>query len=288
MSSEPKADGGTEHSFSPDVVTSEAEVAESLRMPGARDAEKAMEILEKTESVAIKLQSSWWGNEAFGVWSEWFFVKPDAVSSGGALFVDEGVSMGDAIGYFRAAENIAEKRREGTTGYTSEAQRRFKRKAFHWQDDSKKPGPGMPPKDDRESFTGGSVPLSVIDVAFRLPEPEDDLVFPAVGEPTTGKLSDGDVRVTGFKRTKYGEKAVLKGDTYDALSSQGDHVADEVWDDSRAAYDGDVWTCDPEGDALLALIRALNDAGYSVAVDESFKGRLNDAMDVAASFGVEL
>ena len=57
MSSDPKADGGSENSFAPSVVTTEVEIAESLRMPFARDAQKVMEILEATNAVAIKLES---------------------------------------------------------------------------------------------------------------------------------------------------------------------------------------------------------------------------------------
>ena len=285
MSSDAKTDGGSENSFAPSVLTEEADVAESLRMPWARDAEKVMEILRETDSVALKLQSSWWGNEAFGVWSEWFFVKPDGVSpSGKALFVDEGVAMSDAVRKLRAHESILNDR----GGLTASAARKFKRKAFHWQDDSAKPGPGMLSTDERYSFTGGSCPLSVVDRAFRLPEPENDLVFPADGDVQRGKMSEGDVRVTGSTQTKYGLKAVLKGDTYNALSSQGDNISDDVWDEAHPSYNGDVWTCDPEGDSLHTLINALNDGGYSVSVDESFESRLEESKDIGDSFGVDL
>lgn len=284
MASNAKADGGKENGFNPDVVETEADLAESLRMPAARDADKVMEILSETESVAIKLQSSWWGNEAFGIWSEWFFVKPDGVSpSGKALFVDAGVTMSDAVGKLRAYESHMSSR----GGVTSSGARKEKRKAFNWFDDSKKPGPGMLPTDERDSFKDGSCPLSVIETAVRVPESDDNPLF-VNGELTTGPMSAGDVRVTGTKRTKYGNKFVLKGDTYNALSRDGDNVSNACWDDAKASYDGDEWTMDTGGDALRAMAEALNDAGYTFAVDSEFASCLeekeSDGSDLADEF----
>lgn len=271
--SDAKADGGTENSFNPGVVTSEAEVAEALRMPYARDADKVLEVLEATNAVAIKLESSWWGSETFGPWQEWFLVKPDGVSpSGEALFVSEGISLSDPVGKLKRAESRA----EGHNGWSSKAVRRARKKALSNWDDDYMVGPGGGSGfDDRENFTDASAPLSVIETAFRTPEPEDDLVFPAHGEPRTGKMSEGDVRVVGLTRTQYGEKAELAGDTYSALSSEGDNLSDTVWDDAHPAYNGDAWTCDSDGDSLLALIDAVNDAGYDVSVAESFEDRFD-------------
>ena len=287
MSSNPKADGGSENSFAPSVVTTEVEIAESLRMPFARDAEKVMEILEATNAVAIKLESSWWGNEAFGVWSEWFLVHPDGVSpSGKALFVDKGIALSDPVGKLRRAESRAERR----NGWTQKAVRRARRKALsNWEDDYMVGPGGGDGFDDRDVFSDGSCPLSVIDRAFRLPEPADDLVFPAEGDAREGKLSEGDIRITTVAHTRYGKKAVLTGDTYDAFSSDGDNLSDEVeWEKTHLSFNGDAWTCDLNGDALLAVIRTLNDHGYSVTVSESFKSSIKDAQGLAESFGVDL
>lgn len=287
MSSEPKADGGEVEGFAPSVLETEAEIAESLRMPAARNADKVMQVLEETNTVALKLESSWWGNEAFGVWSEWFFVKPDGVSpSGEALFVSKGIAMSDPVGKLRRAESRAESR----NGWNSKAVSRAKRKALkNWEDDYMVGPGGGDGMDDRDTFKDGSCPLSVIDAAFRLPEPENDLVFPANGDARRGNLSNGDIYITDTKRTKYGDKAVLSGDTYNALSSQGDNISDEVeFDAAHLSFDGDDWTCDAKGPALLTVIKALNDGGYSVALPESFEGMLNDAQDAAESFDVDI
>lgn len=252
--------------FDPEVVTTEAEVAESLRMSGgARDAGAVKEIMDTTDAVAVQLDSSWWGNEAFGHWSEWFLVKPDGVSpSGKALFVREGVVLREVVGKFTGAKRMA----EGHNGYTSEAARRTRRKAFHWFDDSQKPGPGTLPTDERDSFKSESVPLSVIKTAFRLPESEGHAVFTDDGV-REGKMSEGDIRVVGTKDTRYGAKVVLEGDTYSALSQDADNVLSETeWDDHHTTFDGDEWVSDAKKGALTKVINALNDAGYSVAVTE--------------------
>lgn len=286
MSSNAQTDGGGENSFEPTVVETEAELAETIRQPYARDADMVQAILEATDAVAIKLQSSWWGNETFGIWSEWFLIHPDNVSpSGKALFVDDGIALNDALGKLRSYHRIMN---DDHTGYTSQAARRFKRKAFNWDDNSQLPGPGTLPTDERDSFSDESAPLSVIEVAVRLPEPQDDLVFPVNGATRRGKLSEGDIRFTGFKQTRYGPKAVLKGDTYNALSQERDNACDDVWDEAHVGFDGDDWTCDVEGDAILTAIRALHDHGYSVAVAEEFEGNIEEAQDVAASFGLDL
>lgn len=284
MSSNPAADGGSEYSWNPHVVESEVEVAEAVRMPHARDADKVMEVLEATGAVALKLDSSWWGNEAFGVWKEWFLVHPDGVSpSGKALFVDKGISLSDPVGHLKTAES-----RKGVGGWTSKAVRRARSKALkNWGDDYMVGPGGGPGFDDRDVFSDASCPLSAVETAFRLPEPADDLVFPPEGEPREGKLSEGDVRFSAVKQTKYGPKAVLSGDTYDALSSEGDNVADDVsWDVAHLGFDGDEWTCSADGPALWAVIHALNDAEYSVSAPESFAERLQEAKDVSESFGV--
>lgn len=284
MSSNPKTDGGSENSFSPDVVESEADLAEAMRMPHARDADKVMEVLEETNAVAIQLESSWWGNNAFGVWSEWFFVHPTGVSpSGKALFVDQGIAASDPIRHLERAEGRA----EPNNGWTSGAVRRARKKALKDWEDNYGVGPGAPP-DDRDVFADTSAPLSVIETAVRAPEPQDDLVFPVEGDARKGAMSEGDIRVTRSTRTEYGPKYVLEGDTYNALSQDGDNACADVWDDAHVAYNGNVWTCDLEGSALLAVARALNEHGYSFAVDESFESEIEDSRDIASSFGVDL
>lgn len=283
MSANTQADGAG-NAFNPDVVESEADLAETLRMPFARDADKVMEILEATNAVALKLESSWWGNEAIDVWSEWFFVHPDGVSpSGKALFFEKGIAMSDPVGKLRRAESRA----EGRNGWTSKAVRRARQKALsNWEDDYMVGPGGGKGFDERDVFTGLACPLSVIEKAVRLPEPENDLVFPAVGDSRSGKMSEGDIRITGRKQTKYGPKVVLKGDTYKALSGDGDNISDKVWDEAHPAFDGDVWTADPEGSNLRTLISALNDHGYSVAVSEELKGGLEADSDMADAFDV--
>jgi len=250
--------------FEPTVVTTEAEIAEFTR---SRDAPHIMDILEKTNAVAIKLDSSWWGSEAFGWWSEWFLIQPDGVSpSGKALFVREGVKMSEPVRYARSAADIGRRRSEGSTGYTSKAQRKFRRKAYHWFDDSKKPGPGMLSTDERDSFKGGSCPLSVIEHAIRTPEPENNAVFTSDGV-TEGKMSDGDIRVIGTKDSRYGPKVVLEGDTYQALSKDADNALDSTeWETHHTTFNGNEWLSDASATGLMKVINTLNDAGYSVAV----------------------
>jgi len=253
--------------FDPAVVDGEAELAEWLRLPWANRVENVMEILEETEAVAIKLPSTWWGNEALGIWSQWFFVRPSGVSdSGKALFISEGVTMSDAVGYLHSAESA----RNTRGALTSNGARKLERKAFNWRDDSKRPGPGMPPTDERESFTDSSVPLSVIEVAVTTSSLTDHALFTAEGV-VEGGLSDGDISVTGIKRTRHGKKLVLEGDTYNALSQDGDDaLAETEWENHHTTFDGGVWVTDPAKSALKLVIEAVNEAGYSVAVHKKF------------------
>lgn len=276
--------------FAPQTIETAAEIAETVRMPMARDADKIHTILSETDGVMVQFNSSWWGNEAFGVWGEWFFIHPDGVSpSGKALFVREGIKASDPVNKLRAYENIMSSK----GGLTSKAARREKKKAFNWADDSRKLGPGMAPSDDRAYFDDGSCPISVLQTAFRLPESEDNLVFDSEGSHE-GAMSEGDVTVTKTVQTRYGQKLVLAGDTYGAFSNGGDNLADEVsWDDTHLTFDGDAWVCDTDG--VCYVIDCLVENGYTVAVDDSVKAIAEASYDnrddvdaeIAESFGVD-
>ena len=275
--------------FDVTTVENEAEIAEIVRMPYARHAAEISEILSETGCHFIQFSNSWWGNETFGHWADSFFVVPNGISdSGKALFVRNGVVASEAIGKLSSAKSINRQRREGSTGYTSEAARRFRRKAFNWNDDRKLPGPGMLPTDDRDSFKNGSCPLSVIDVAIRAPESGDHFIFEN-GEVSKGKLSDADIVVDSISQTHYGAKFVFAGDTYNAFKKDG--VSDELdWDECHATFNGDNWVADVE--AIVTVAEALNEAGYSVGVDSRFEDHVSKAKDnsdgdpLADSFGV--
>lgn len=290
MSCETNGDSGTT-GFAPETVTTEAEVAELTR---SRDAGHIMEVLAETDAVAIKFPSTWWGNEAFGIWGEWFFVHPNGTSEK-ALFVNKGVKMADPVGYLRSARRVNETR----GGLNSNAARKFRRKAFNWMDDSAKPGPGMPPTDDRDSFYGGSCPLSVIEVAFRTPPASDNIVYTPgcdvdfTGEgwkafdagDATGPMDDGDIRVTGTTRTRYGTKVEMEGDTYGAFKSDGldDELTfhgDNPFKCAHHTYNGNCWVADADS-FIPYVVPVLLDAGYSVAIDrdvaETCRGAYNSA-----------
>jgi hypothetical protein len=273
MSSKSEANDGrkAQNNFTPEVLGDEddAALAESIRSADPETLEAVKEVMQETDSVLVCLDSTWWGNEAFGVWGKWFFIKPDSVSpSGKALFVDEGIKTSDPIGRIKSANRMLESR----GGYTPKASRKTKRKAFNWFDDSAKPGPGTLSVDEREdSFKGESIPLSVISYSVRFPESQDDLVVETNEATHSGKMSEGDVSVTGTKRDKYGEKFVLSGDTYDALSSNGDDLSSEMsWDDTHCTFDGDDWVCDADSDALTEVVRVLVNNGYKVSIADEY------------------
>ena len=75
----------------------------------------------------------------------------------------------------------------------------------------------------------------------------------------------GTIYVAMSRRTEYGWKIGLWGDTYDALSQEGDAALDHLWDDVHAAYEGGGWAAD-EVNALV--IRALTHEGYTVKIVE--------------------
>lgn len=277
-------------------VTNIEEVADvfGLNMNDEEEAARAGHIytvLDETDSVAIQLENSWWGNEAFGVWSEWFFVHVDGVSpSGKALFIREGISLNDPVRHLRRAET----RSESGNGWTNKAVRRARKKAFGAWDDDYMVGPGGGDGfDSRDRFEDKSTPISVIETAIATPVDTDHLVYDAEGS-REGALSDGDVQITGTKRTRYGDKFVLSGDTYGAFKQ--DEVEDEITfhsekgRDAHHTYDGDTWVCDLEGVDLV--INSLVEAGYSVSVHREQKSHIEDAMDhtgsLAESFGVDV
>lgn len=263
-----KSDGGAaQNNFSPEVLDPEddAALAEAIRSADQETIDAVREVMTETDSVLVCLSSSWWGNEAFGVWGKWFFIKPDGVSpSGKALFVDEGIKTSDPIGRVKSAKRMLESR----GGYTPKAARKTKAKAFDWFDDSAKPGPGTLSVDEREdSFKNESVPLSVVKYAVRFPESEDDLVVETNEATHAGKMSDGDVQVSSIKSTQYGAKFVLSGDTYEAFSSGGDNLSDEVdWDTAHLTFDGDGWVCDKDSNAISHVVRVLTQNGYKVSI----------------------
>ena len=270
------------------IVNSADDVAEvlGLDMDDEHDAQRAAHVytvVDETDTVAIELESSWWGNEAFGVWQDWFVVRPDGTSEGGALFVDEGTSLSDPVRHLRRADSRA----ESGNGWNSKAVRRARRKALSNWEDAYGVGPGLGEgHDERDRFAGKSVPLSVIETAFATPADEDNLVIDSEGQHE-GTMDEGDVRVVGTKDTRYGPKFRLAGDTYGAFKEN--EVADKIdWDTAHHTYDGDEWVCDVDG--VGAVIEALVDASYTVSVDSNHASRVEETMNksntIADSFGV--
>lgn len=265
-----------------------------LDMNDEDDATRARHIytvLEETDGVALRLDNSWWGNEAFGVWAEWFVVQTDGVSpSGKALFVREGIALEDPLRHLRRADARA----QSGNGWTSKAARRARKKALRAWDDDYMVGPGGGDGfDSRDRFEDESTPISVIDTAIATPEDSDHLVFTAEGTHE-GTMGEGDVQVVGTTRTRYGEKFVLAGDTYAAFKQDG--VEDDITfhseegQDAHHTYNGDAWVCDIDGVSLV--IDALVAAGYTVSVDREYKGRVQEATaeaeSVADTFGVDV
>lgn len=266
----------TEGNFNPSVVETPAEVAESVRMPSAKCAEEMLEILEETESVLIQLPSSWWGKEALGLWGEWFFIKPDETSEGGALFIDEGIKMNDPLRKLSSYESIMNSR----GGLTSKAAHREKKKAFNWSDSRAKLGPGMPPSDERDYISDGSLPISVIDTAITAPANKNHLVF-REGEVSRGALEEGDIRIDEMNRhPRFGWKFILKGDSYKVLSSKGENISDDVsFEKHHLTFNGNDWVMDAEGTAIFALATALNEKGYTLSVSEEFEGEVESVLE---------
>jgi len=147
--------------------------------------------------------------------------------------------------------------------------------------------------DERDYFADESTPLSVIEAAVATPVDEDNLVFDAEGT-REGPMTEGDVRVVGTTRTRFGEKFVLAGDTYAAFKEDG--IADEIpFDrddgaDAHHTYNGDAWVCDIDGVSLV--IDAFVDEGYTVSVDSTYADAVQDATaeaeSVAETFGVDV
>lgn len=289
MSSNANADdgGNVQDNFSPEVMGEDdnAALAEAVRKGDPDVLEAVKEVMQETDAVLVRLDSSWWGNEAFGVWGEWFFVKPDGVSpSGKALFVDEGIKTSDSVGRITSAQRINNSR----GGLNSEAARKTRRKAFHWFDRSEKPGPGTAPTDERDSFKDASVPLSVIRYAVRFPESDSHTVVETNGATHAGKMSEGDVQISGAKRDKYGQKLTLTGDTYDLLSSKGEDLSGEMsWDDTHCTYDGDDWVLDRSSEAVREFVQVLTENGHKVSVDEKYAPLLPGGSESGGSSGCD-
>lgn len=279
--------GNVQNNFSPEVLDEDdnAALAEAVRKGDPDVLEAVKEVMQETDAVLVRLDSTWWGNEAFGVWGEWFLVKPDGVSpSGKALFVDEGIKSSDAVGRVTSAKRINNSR----GGLNSNAARKTRRKAFNWFDSSERPGPGTAPTDDRDSFKGESVPLSVIQYAVRFPESDAHTVVETNGATHSGKMSEGDVSISGAKRDKYGQKLTLTGDTYDLLSSNGENLSGEMsWDDTHCTYDGDDWVLDRSTEAVREFVSVLTDNGYKVSVDEQYAALLPSGAVSGGSSGCD-
>lgn len=63
----------------------------------------------------------------------------------------------------------------------------------------------------------------------------------------------------------YGKKAILGGDTYELLSSQGEDLASEVdWDSAHLTFNGDIESWMIDADAIDELEEVLNDHGYEL------------------------
>lgn len=233
--------------FEPTAVTDEASLAHWLGAPAGHDADKVWEVAEETAAVIVRLDSSWWGNEAFDVWQELFFVYPEGVSpSGKALFVTHGVALRDPVRKLRSAERIRNER----SGLTSNAARDYERRATKWHDHSELPGPGMPPTHERPDFWDKTIPLSAIESAVVTPTGRDAL--------------DADVRTAGRIENQYGTKTVLSGDTYRVFSESG--VSDDVdWDTAHLSFDGEYgrWICDHDKDSHEEILSALDAAGFT-------------------------
>lgn len=229
----------------PTLIEDEATLAETIRMPLARDASHLWRIMEETGAVLLSLDSDWWGNEALGYWANHFLVQP-AGSSEKALHVGEGVTVGDATGYLRAAEDA----RQTRGGLTSKGARKLERKAFNWFDDSEKPGPGMPPVDHRESFKDEWVPFSTISEALVSPE--------------GAEAQDADVRVTGTTESEYGMKTVLQGDTYNVFKVENVDQGVDIRE-TGLTFDGDSWVCDHDLGAHEKVEAAIEEAGFTTS-----------------------
>ncbi len=67
-------------------------------------------------------------------------------------------------------------------------------------------------------------------------------------------------------RTEYGRKALLWGDTYGALSSDGADALDGTWEKLHPNYNGEWWSVD-EVNGLL--ITNITNAGYDLRVSET-------------------
>jgi hypothetical protein len=75
---------------------------------------------------------------------------------------------------------------------------------------------------------------------------------------------EGEVIITGMNRTRYGPKACLWGDTYDAFKGDETPDPDLDWDETHHTYNGTCWECDPE--ATEDVAEALSDAGFLVRI----------------------
>lgn len=95
----------------------------------------------------------------------------------------------------------------------------------------------------------------------------DKMVSPEMVTRDAEGEAKGEVSIGPVKKSRYGDKAMLLGDTYDAF--KGDEVADDInWEEAHHTYDGDTWVCD--ADSISTVARALSEAGYSVSVPKDY------------------
>jgi len=80
----------------------------------------------------------------------------------------------------------------------------------------------------------------------------------------------GMIHIAGHQRTRYGDKVCLWGDTYDALSSDGDELLADAWDAYHATFD-DTFGCWTVDKIDRVLIDHLVDAGYHLKVAGELK-----------------
>ena len=96
------------------------------------------------------------------------------------------------------------------------------------------------------------VPKSKVDVVSR---PDWDVYSPT-------HQPNGVVYATQVRRSSYGPKMLLFGDTYDACHEE--ELLDGLWEDEHPTFNGEQWEVDsPVSDSV---VEALVDGGYEVRV----------------------
>lgn len=85
--------------------------------------------------------------------------------------------------------------------------------------------------------------------------------------PPEGDDLAGTIRVIARKKSEFGMKLRLGGDTYDAFKE--DDATDAIgWDTAHPTFDGETWCVD--AGAITAVVSTLRDLGYRVEMPEGF------------------